>query len=118
MNYSWEIIKISVYLLLVLGLIYLFAYFMKNRLQGPKSNKYIEILESVHIMPKRNLSLVKINDKILLLGHTEQNLNVLESWDLNEFTEITSEENRYFKDYIYDFLEKKGSMKSERDKDE
>ncbi|MFW6264567.1 MAG: FliO/MopB family protein [Bacillota bacterium] len=119
MDYRWEIVKISVYLLFIIALIYLFAYFMKNRLIATKSNRYIEVIERIQLVPKSSLSLVKIQDKVLLLGHTEHSVDVLDSWNVDEFeTKISNNKHLSFKDYIQEILAKKGSIKQGRDNDE
>lgn len=114
MNYSWELIKIVIYLVLVLGLIYLIAYFMKNRMMT-QNGRYIRVLERVYISPKISLSLVKAKDKVLLISVANGNVKLLETWPADEFIEMEVQGKKDFKDYIQDFINKPSSLFGGRD---
>ncbi len=118
MNYGWEITKIILYLGIVLGLIYILVYFMKNRMLKQSNNKYIDILERVYISPKVTLSLIKVNKRIILLSISENKVKKIDSWSSDDFIEIEIEDNKEFKDYIQEFLNRKGSLLNRRDNDE
>ncbi len=114
MNYSWELIKIVVYLALVLGLIYLIAYFMKNRMMT-QNGRYIRVLERVYISPKISLSLIRAKDKVLLISVANDNVKLLESWSADEFVEMEVQDSKSFKDYIQEFINKPTSYFNRRD---
>jgi|GEM_PF-1042089 flagellar biogenesis protein FliO len=106
MNYSWEIARIIFYLLLVLGLIYLFGYFLKTRLIGQKQGQYINILERSYLSSKTSLALARVNDRVLLIGITDNKLELLYEWELEDFNQISGEEGKNFRDYIQSFIKK------------
>ncbi len=117
MNYSWEVIKIVIYLALVLGLIYLIAYFMKNRMMT-QNGRYIRVLERVYISPKISLSLIEAKDKVLLISVANDNVKLLESWSADEFVEIEAQDGKIsknFKEYIQEFINKPTSYFNGRD---
>lgn len=114
MNYSWEVIKIVMYLAFVLGLIYLIAYLMKSRMMT-QNGKYISVLERVYISPKINLSLIKAKDKVLLISISNDDVRLLESWPAEEFVDAEITDNKDFKDYIQGFINKPASYFDRRD---
>ncbi|MFP4661032.1 MAG: FliO/MopB family protein [Halanaerobiales bacterium] len=114
MNLTLEFLQIVMALILVLGLIYVIAYFMKNRMMSGKS-KHIMILERVYISPKINLSLVRAKNRVLLLGISSEGIELLESWPSEEFEDLETEEDKNFKDYIQEFMNKPGSFYARRD---
>ncbi len=108
MNYSWEFIKIVIYLALILGLIYLIAYFMKNRMMT-QNGRYIRVLERVYISPKISLSLIRAKDRVLLISVANDNVKLLGSWPADEFVETEVQDSKNFKDYIQEFVNKPAS---------
>ncbi|MFW5856060.1 MAG: flagellar biosynthetic protein FliO [Bacillota bacterium] len=112
MNYSWEIIKMIFYLLLVLGIIYLLTRFLKNRFFQPRGGSNIKIIEQVYLAPKKSLKLIKIRDKIILIGISGDKIEVLSEWSSSEFGPLAEEENdnnelgTRFSSYFNKFKEK------------
>jgi flagellar biosynthetic protein FliO len=80
-----SILKMLVALVVVIGCIYLAIYLMK-RLMGPRYSgsrkaRVLEILETAHIDPKKSLSLVRVADKSVLIGVTDNQISMLTELD-------------------------------------
>lgn len=73
-------------LILLLGVMYSLLYLMKKYLFSfntkNKKNIKMEVLNTQTILPKKYVSAVKINNKVYLLGISEQSVNVIDK--LNE----------------------------------
>lgn len=104
MSYTLETAKIIFYLALVLGLIYLLAGFFKKRLTMGGNSQYITVLERSFPMQKTALTLVKVKDRVYLLGISEGGFEVLDKWPLEEFGELRTEQPKDFKDHLEDFI--------------
>lgn len=76
-NLFWELTKVVLALAFVIGVAYFLLQFLnkKNFIQG--KNEILNVLESIYIAPNRMVCLVKIGDKILALGVTENNISFL-----------------------------------------
>lgn len=94
MNY-WDIVNIFFVLIILLGVMYVLLYLMKKFLY-PSSSKgnngfNINVLSTQIIMPKKFLSIVKVKDKIYLLGISEQSINLIDELDNDgSFEEVKS----------------------------
>ncbi len=80
-----SILKMLVALVVVIGCIYLAIYLMK-KLMGPKYRgsrkaRVLEILETAYIDPKKSLSLVRVADKSVLIGVTDNQISMLTELD-------------------------------------
>ncbi|NLM96244.1 MAG: FliO/MopB family protein [Halanaerobiaceae bacterium] len=117
MNYTWEISKIIFYLIFVLGSIYLLAYLLRKKLQFQNENRHIEILEKMYLSPEVFLALIKVNEKVILLSITDNNIGKIESWDSEDFDEKELDKKE-FKNYFQGLLNKKGISGYRRDKNE
>ncbi|MFA8341681.1 MAG: flagellar biosynthetic protein FliO [Rhodothermaceae bacterium] len=88
-------------LALLLGVMYLLLFLMKKYLYSfnSKGNKKIkmEVLNTQAILPKKFVSAVKINDKVYLLGISEQSVNLIDKLDDIEIVEdqTTSVQSEY-----------------------
>lgn len=120
MNYSWEIVKIILYLGLVLGLIYLIAYLFKNRMMPRgRGRGYIQIMEQTYITPKVSLSLVRVKNEIFLLSISDKGVEVVKSWPGEEFGDIVvNEDSKSFKEYIQEIINRGKSYGFRRDDNE
>ncbi|MHC1698328.1 MAG: flagellar biosynthetic protein FliO [Geobacteraceae bacterium] len=105
-------------LAIVVGLIFL-AYYLTNRfLKGNLVNKsvprYIRVVESRFLAPKKSLMLVEVGGEYLLLGSTDSGLSLLKQVDMLETIEIVEELSaaaktsasfpdglRFFKDLVH-----------------
>ncbi|HLV08926.1 MAG TPA: flagellar biosynthetic protein FliO [Halanaerobiales bacterium] len=113
MNYSLEIIKIAFYLLLVLGIIYLTAYLYKNKMMGQKQGRYIRVLDRTYLNSKASLILLEVNERVLLLGISDNKIELLNEWESGEFQMISGERNKSFRDYLQSFTGKYRDVKND-----
>jgi len=90
MNYTLEIIKIIFYLALILGIVYLFARLFKNRFMGQSKGNYINILDRIYLGPKTGLTLISVEDRVLLLCITENGVRVINRWKEEDFFNVGS----------------------------
>ncbi len=84
----FDIIKTFLPLLLILGLLFLALIFIRRysfSINVKKSKILrIEVLYNHLIMPKKYLSVVRVEDKILLLGISENNITLLKEYDYSQ----------------------------------
>lgn len=86
----FDIVKSIVPLVVVLGLLYgilllvrKYSFSLNNK---KNKNFHVDVVHNQIIMPKKYLSLVRIKDKILVLGISENNISVLKEFDYAEFS--------------------------------
>ncbi|MBI5730678.1 MAG: flagellar biosynthetic protein FliO [Ignavibacteriales bacterium] len=84
-----DIIKSIVPLLLILALLFGILILVRRHsfsLNGKKAkNINVNVLFNQMILPKKYLSFVKIKDKLLVLGISENNISLLKEFDYNDF---------------------------------
>lgn len=87
----FDIIKAIVPLIVLIGLLYGVLYFVKKYTLPFGGKKYksvkINVLSTQAIMPKKYLSVVQVQDKILLLGVSDQSVNLITELDKVELEE-------------------------------
>jgi flagellar protein FliO/FliZ len=80
-----SLIKMLLALAVVVVCIYVAVFLLKklmaNRRGGRSGNSLLEVIETAHLDPKKSLSLVRIADKSVLLGVTENQISVLTELD-------------------------------------
>ncbi len=83
----FEILKLVFPLFLIVALLYGVLLFVKKyQFKGNKiSSDNLRILTTMMLMPKKYLSVVKVNKKVLILGVSEQNITLLKELDAEEF---------------------------------
>lgn len=68
-------------ILIVIGLLYLSLYLLKRFFYRPSSSLaasgQFELIQQFHLGPKRNLTLIRVCGRILLLGVTDNSINTL-----------------------------------------
>ena len=76
------------YVLVVIGLLILFLHLLRKVVSRPvgtaSAGEHFQVLQQFHLGPKKSISLVRICDRLLLLGVTEATITSL--------LEITGEE--------------------------
>ena len=76
-NWVWMISSI----LIVIGLLYLFLYVLRRYFHRPGSmlagGGQFQLLQQFHLGPKKQLTLVRVCGRVLLLGVTENSINTL-----------------------------------------
>lgn len=78
------IIRLFLSLVLIIGLIYLSLFLLKKSSLGLKKNRagdLIQVLEKCYISPKKGIFIVKVGSKLLALGVTETQINLLSELD-------------------------------------
>ena len=83
-----ELIQAFVPLLLILALLYGVLFFIKRKgfRLNPGQSKLngVEVLSTQTIMPKRFITLIKVQDKVLLVGMTDNSMSLLKEFDYKE----------------------------------
>lgn len=83
-----SLMKIISALVVVLVAIYLSVFLLKKtmgkKFSGNKKLDSLEVIETTYVAPKKTISLVRVGNKSVLVGVTEQNISML--------TELTTEE--------------------------
>lgn len=81
MNY-WDIVKVFLILFVMLGVMYGMLYLLKKyffSFSGQNSSSLrIKVLSTQTIMPKKFVSIVKIDDKLYVLGIAENSINLID----------------------------------------
>ena len=69
------------YTLIVLALLVLFLHFLRKFVQRPisgvPSGEHFRVIQQFHLGPKKSVALVKLFDRLLLLGVTETSITTL-----------------------------------------
>ncbi|MBU1097655.1 MAG: flagellar biosynthetic protein FliO [Ignavibacteriae bacterium HGW-Ignavibacteriae-2] len=99
----FELLKAFIPLILILGLLYGVLYLVKRKgfRINPTQSKIngVEILSTQTIMPKKFISLIKVKDKIILVGITDNNISLLKEFDYDEeFSEQQKVDKQNFSD--------------------
>ncbi|MCK9279924.1 MAG: flagellar biosynthetic protein FliO [Melioribacteraceae bacterium] len=88
----WEIISGMLPLILLIALLFGALVLVKRysfSINGRKSKLLkIEVLNNQMILPKKYLSVVKVEDKVLLLGISENNITLIKEYEFDESMEI------------------------------
>ena len=88
-----DIVKAFIPLIIIAGLLYGVLILIKKYGTPFKGNKYgavpIKVLSSQMIMPKKFISIVKVDDKLLVLGVSESSITLLKELEPSENIEET-----------------------------
>jgi len=83
-----DIIKAIIPLVLIVGMLYGVLFFIKKygiSFKGKKNGSVaINVLSSQMIMPKKYISVVKVDDKLLVLGVSDHSISLLKELDQPE----------------------------------
>ena len=114
----FEILKAFLPLVLIVGLLYGVLFFVKKygiSFKGKKFNTVpIDVLNSQMIMPKKFISVVRVENNLLVLGVSEHSITLLKELDLPpEKIEETNTKSPYGmdKNNFLDVLKKNLGMK-------
>lgn len=82
----FEILKLVFPLFLIVALLYGVLLFVKKyQFKGTKlSSENLKIVTTLMLMPKKYLSVVKVSDKVLILGLSEQNITLLKEMNAED----------------------------------
>ena len=120
MNYTFEILKIGFYLILIVGVIYFLSTFFKKNVLNVQSGKHLKLIDKLYLGSKQGLFLVEINDEILLISQTENKIEKLDKWkavdfdfDVEEIKEDQASKQQQFKDFFMNYLGRNDSDSEE-----
>lgn len=112
MNF-FDIVKIIFVLLLLLGVMFGILWLMKRFIYkfDTKTNNSlgIKVLTTQAILPKKYISLVKFQDRVFLLGISDNSINVIDKIDSEELglDEIQTAGNPNFMDLLRKSMNRK-----------
>ena len=97
----FDIVKAFVPLIVIVGLLYAVLYFIRKNgitIKGKKSSLVkIEVLSTQSIIPKKYISVVRVQDKFLVLGISDNSVSLLKEieniGDDNQTSEVESKES-------------------------
>lgn len=78
-----DLIKLLLPLFIICGLLFGVLYFVKKYSfkKNGSSQLNIKVISSQLLMPKKFISVVRINDKLLVLGVSENNITLLKEFE-------------------------------------
>lgn len=84
LSFGWLLVKTLVAMGVILGLIFVLFRYLVPKMQMGRLNQgsHIQIVERVGLEPRKNLYVVRVGKKNILVGTTEQSISNLV--DLNE----------------------------------
>ncbi len=110
-----DVLKALFPLVLVIGLLYAVLIFIKRKgitVAGKRSKIFnIDVLSTQSIMPKKYISVVKVENKYLVLGISEHSINLLKELDIDENQIDEEVDNDTVKNNFLDTLKKNFGMK-------
>lgn len=110
-----DVLKALLPLVLVIGLLYAVLIFIKRKgitVTGRKSKIFnIDVLSTQSIMPKKYISVVRVENKYLVLGVSEQSINLLKELDVDESLVDLPGDDESPKNNFMDILKKNLGMK-------
>lgn len=81
LSMGWLVVRTILTLILILalifGLVYLFKKYFQNKLPGFSESRWVQVLGRAPLGPKQAVVLIKIADRVLLLGVTENSVSSL-----------------------------------------
>lgn len=98
------LVKLIFVLAIAYGCIYLLKRYSNLKTSIIDNKKNIKILEHTSIGTGRNLHLVSIGGRNLLLGSTPQNISILAEIDSDQLTEMLEEQPAGFKEQLSQFM--------------
>jgi len=102
-------------LVLVIGLLYAVLIFIKRKgitVTGKKSKIFnIDILSTQSIMPKKYISVVKVENKYLVLGISDHSINLLKELDVDENQIDNAVADETVRNSFFDNLKKNFGMR-------
>jgi len=82
-------VRMIISLLIIIALIYVVVYILKRYSYptNPGTSELIKVVSFSYLNPKEMLYLVKVGEKLLLLGVTPNNINLITEFNESEFEE-------------------------------
>jgi flagellar biogenesis protein FliO len=93
-DFTWLFLKVVLAMVLVCGAAFAVIKYLLPRAHYIRSAKgsNIEILERMALEPKKNLYILRVAKKMVLIGTTETSLNRIVEWDEKEFSREPAKE--------------------------
>ena len=83
-----QMIFTLIVIVVVLYLTYILSKWVAVKFSGITKGKYLKVIDSISIGKDKQLVIVELSGKILTLGVTAQNVNILSSLEAEELKEI------------------------------
>ncbi len=102
------LVKSIIALVIVIGIILLFSWYIKGYLRRSRESDFIKILDKVYLDTRRFLCLVKVGEKFFLLGVGDGGVNLIA--EMEKVTMLEGEEIQVtpsFKRHLERFLGKR-----------
>ncbi|MCD6364221.1 MAG: flagellar biosynthetic protein FliO [Synergistetes bacterium] len=102
------LVKSIVALVIVVGIILLFSWYIKGYLRKSRESDFIKILDRIYLDNRRFLCLVKVGEKIFLLGVGDGGVNLIA--EMEKVTALEGEEVQIapsFRKHLERFLGKR-----------
>lgn len=110
----WDILKAFFPIIVILGILFLILRYVRKFYAPVKgintSNFQIKVLATQMIMPKKYVAILKIKDKVLVVGVAENSVNLLKELEL-EASDIIEPGTTVEKNSFVDLLRKNLSLK-------
>jgi len=85
---AWEVIKMLLPIIVILGSLSLALFYLKKKqfiVGQNKSDAFdLKVLHTRSIMPKKYISMVRLGDKVLVLGLSDNSVTLLKELDWDE----------------------------------
>ncbi|MGE5429740.1 MAG: flagellar biosynthetic protein FliO [Syntrophomonadaceae bacterium] len=117
----WNIIKVIFMLIFILGLMYGTLYLARKYFftfeKNTKKLIKIKVLSTQMLMPKKFIQVVQVHDKILVLGLSDNSINLLQELNTSAAARLIEEETvrndvkDNFKDNFVEILKKNLGMR-------
>lgn len=91
--------RIAITLVVVVAIIYLTVYLLRklsgNRMGGVGRGKTVQVIEQTYLAPKKSVCLLKLADRAVLVGITDNNISLLSEFDWDSLpSDIMAKTNR------------------------
>ncbi|UCE25060.1 MAG: flagellar biosynthetic protein FliO [Candidatus Zixiibacteriota bacterium] len=87
-----SLLKLASALAIVVACIYVGIYLLKRlmgrKYSGNRQNNLLEVLETTYVAPKKSVSLLRVADKAVLVGMSENHITVLTELDAAQTREV------------------------------
>ncbi len=109
----WDFVKIFLVLILLAGLLYSMLFLLKKYIYASEGKNpkllNIKILSTQLLMPKKFVSVVKILDKVYILGVSDQSISLIDKLNKDEvqMENLESVSSVNFFDYLKKGLNRK-----------
>jgi flagellar protein FliO/FliZ len=91
LNLVWQVIQFLFFFALVIGLVYATSRLVGKRLGATRGGKFLHVVEGVPLGQKAGLYLVELAGRVLLVGLSEGQMNVLTTFTGPEATRLLAE---------------------------